>query len=163
MLLTDSGLQGGRNLLNYEGFTGSMASCCGVPWGDYVQMGRGEGRKKSPVARAPHERIAGPLSVGRPSSGACPSVRAADAAARDRFVLERTSHTCGTPRAGACCEERCPNRLALASRHWPEQFTALLSNTARALSRTFIHQRTWVLPCVRATRLSLRLACRSLG
>ena len=54
---------------------------------DYVQMARGEGGKKSPVARASHQGIAARLSIGRSVSGAQPPVRAADAAPRDRFRI----------------------------------------------------------------------------
>jgi len=66
-----------------EGITASMAPCRRVGDADYVQMARGEGGKKSPVARASHQGIAAHLSVGRSVSGAQPSIRAADAAARD--------------------------------------------------------------------------------
>ena len=58
---------------------------------DHVQMARGEGRKKSEVASSPHQGIAAHLSIGCSISRARPPICAADATARDQFVLGRTS------------------------------------------------------------------------
>jgi hypothetical protein len=53
----------------------------------YVRLASHQGGKKSAVAEAPRQGIAAHFSVSRSVEGAQPSFRAANAAARNRFVL----------------------------------------------------------------------------
>jgi hypothetical protein len=130
--------------------------------GVYVQMGSRESREKSPVARAPHERSAGHLSIRCSISGALPPICAANAPTRDRLLLERPSNSRRSPHARACSLKRSTEWLELAAREWTERITSVLSNATCAVSRTSIRQGFWILPCVRSTCLSFRLARGSL-
>ena len=133
-----------------------------IPGADYVQMARRESGKKSEFARSPHQGIAAHLSIGCSISCACPPIRPADAAARDRFVLGRASTSRRSPGARACCPQRSAERLELASRR-QERVASHIPDATRAFSGTRIRAGSRLLLRVRATDLSLRLACRSVG
>ena len=83
-------------------FTASIAPCVEVRRGQRVQMAERDGRKKSPVAGASNEGVASHLPLSRALSCAQRSVRAADAACRDRLLLARSSTSRRSPGALAC-------------------------------------------------------------
>jgi hypothetical protein len=74
-----------------EGFTARWHHAVDFPGADYVQMARGEGGKEPPLACPPNQGFAAHLSTCCFISRAWPPIRTADAAARNRFVLGRTS------------------------------------------------------------------------
>ena len=71
-----------------------------------VRVARPESGTKSPIGRAPHQSIAADFSAARVAARARPPVRAADAAAGDRFLLARASAARRSPGAGAGGQER---------------------------------------------------------
>src|ERR1700735_3131154 len=78
----------------------------GCRGGYSVEMAGREGREKSGLAWAPYQGIAAHLPIDRSVTGARPSVRAADAAAPDWFLLGGPSVSRRSPSARACRPEQ---------------------------------------------------------
>jgi len=131
---------------------------------DHVQMASGEGGKKSQIARTPHSGLAQHLPVDCSPSRARPPIRAADAAAGNRFLLGRPSAARRSVGAGACRAQRSTRRLDLAAWAEPQgRIAHEFPNAAGALPGTRLRERSGILLRVRTTGLSVRLACGSLG
>ncbi len=94
----------------------------------------------------------------------CSSIRAADAAACDQFLLARASASRRPSGAGAGAKKRRARRLDLAAyRQSQKRIADDIPYAARALSRTRLFARRRFLLRVRAAGLPLRLACRSVA
>jgi hypothetical protein len=141
--------------------SGTMRSIAGA---GHVQVERGESGKKSEVARAPQQGVTKYLSFGCSFSRPWPPVRTTHATPRNRFVLGRASTSRRSPGACARCPQWSTKRLELAPRRQSQGRTAgHVQNTTRTLSGTGICAWSRLLLRVRPTRLSLRLARRSVG
>src|SRR6202051_3766120 len=129
-----------------------------------VHVARPESGTQSPIGRAPQQSIAADLSAARTAARPQPSVRAAAAAAGDRFLLARPSAPRRSPGAGAGRQERGARQLDLAPRREAqERFAGYVPDPAGALSRNPIFPRARFLLRLRSTGFPFRLACRSVG
>src|SRR5262245_20153284 len=145
--------RGGRHPRN-EAFTSG--------WHHFWHENVGDAGAAQPAgAGAPDLRAAGDFS----SRGAQPRIGAAldtaDATARDRQLLARSSDPRRPPGARARRLERSAGRLALAD--WRQGPAGELSHGARALPRAPLCTRSGLLLHLRPTGVSLRLAPRPVG
>src|SRR4029077_3439090 len=129
-----------------------------------VDLARPENGTKPSVGRAPYQSLAADFSAARAAARARPPVRAADAAAGDRFLLARASAARRSPGAGAGGKERRARDLDLAPRRQAQaRLGGDVPDTAGALSRSRICARPRFWLRLRPAGFPLRLACRSVG
>jgi len=124
----------------------------------HVELARPKGGKKSAIGSSPQQGIASGLSTSRTVSRSCAPLHTADAAARNRVVLGRSSTSGRSPGASACGAQPTAQPLDLAAWGPQERPAFHVPHATRAVPRSRTFAGPWILPRVRSTGLSLRLA-----